>query len=163
MASELMWNSSWTWSIPLILSTVIIHVMGLGLFNVKMVRVLTSAKGRPLFIYAFALGIGGTAIWATCLHAIEAGVWAMAYRVLGALPDAETAMLYSLSAITTYGHSQLFLGEHWRLMGALEALNGVILLGLTTALLYGLIQRVWPVEDRALPHAPWSRRDNAAK
>lgn len=63
----------------------------------------------------------------------------------------------SLSAITTYGHSQLFLADRWRLMGALEALNGVILIGLTTALLYGLIQRVWPVETRALPHTPWSK------
>jgi hypothetical protein len=66
--------------------------------------------------------------------------------------------LYSLSAITTYGHSELFLTERWRLMGALEALNGIILIGLTTALMYGLIQRVWPVENRALPQMPWSRR-----
>ncbi len=163
MAGASLWNSSWAWSIPLILSTVIIHVIGLGLFNLKMVQVLTVAKGRPHFIYAFAFGIGATAIWAICLHAIEAGVWAVAYRLLGALPDGETAMLYSLSAITTYGHSQLFLAEHWRLMGALEALNGVILIGLTTALLYGLIQRVWPVENRVLPGMPWSGREDAVK
>jgi hypothetical protein len=157
------WNSSWVWSILLIVSTVIIHVIGLGLFNVKMVQVLTVARGRPHFIYAFALGIGGTSIWATCLHAIEAGMWAVAYRLLGAMPDGETAILYSLSAITTYGHSQLFLTDHWRLMGALEALNGVILIGLTTALIYGMVQRVWPVENRALPRMPWPRRENASE
>jgi hypothetical protein len=33
-------------------------------------------------------------------------------------------------------------------MGALEALNGMLLFGLTTAFLYGLIQRVWPVALR---------------
>ena len=158
-----MWNGSWAWSIPLIVSTVIIHVIGLGLFNVKIVRILTGAKGRDYFIYLFALAIGGTAIWAIFLHAIEAGIWAAAYQLLGALPDAETAMLYSLSAITTYGHSQLFLSDPWRLMGALEALNGVILIGLTTALLYGLIQRVWPVETRALPHKPWSKAQSVTK
>jgi len=163
MDGATVWNSSWAWSILLTVSTVIIHIMGLGLFNVKMVQVLTVARDRPRFIYAFAIGIGGTAIWATCLHAIEAGIWAAAYRLLGALPDSETAMLYSLSAITTYGHSQLFLTDHWRLMGALEALNGVILIGLTTALVYGLIQRVWPVENRALPLMPWRRPENAAK
>ena len=163
MDSAPVWNSSWVWSTLLILSTVIIHVIGLGLFNVKMVQVLTVARGRSHFIYAFALGIGGTAIWATCLHSIEAGIWAAAYRLLGALPDGEAAMLYSLSAITTYGHSQIFLTDHWRLMGAMEALNGVILIGLTTALTYGLIQRVWPVEDRALPPMPWPRRGDAVK
>ena len=73
MDSATVWNSGWAWSILLILSTVIIHVIGLGLFNVKMVQVLTVARGRPHFIYAFALGTGGTAIWAICLHSIEAG------------------------------------------------------------------------------------------
>jgi hypothetical protein len=160
---ETVWNSSWAWSVLLIVLTVIIHVIGLGLFNVKMVRVLTEARDRPHFIYAFALGIGGVAIWATCLHAVEAGIWAAAYLLLGALPDGETAILYSLSAITTYGHSQLFLADHWRLMGALEALNGVILIGLTTTLMYGLIQRVWPVENRALPRMPWPRGENGTK
>jgi hypothetical protein len=70
-------------------------------------------------------------------------------------------MLYSVSAITTYGHSQIFLTDNYRLLGALEALNGIILLGMTTALMYGLIQRVWPIENRALPHVPQSR-DNVA-
>jgi hypothetical protein len=32
----------------------------------------------------------------------------------------------------------------WQLMGALEALNGMLLFGLTTAFLYGILQRVWP-------------------
>jgi hypothetical protein len=163
MDSALAWNSNWVWSVPLIAMTVLIHVIGLGLFNVKMVRVLTVVKDRPHFIYAFALGVAVTTIWATALHAIEASIWAAAYRLLGALPDSKSALLYSLSAITTYGHSEIFLTEPWRLMGALEALNGVILIGLTTALLYGLIQQVWPVEKRALPHLPWSKQEHAAE
>jgi len=163
MDSALAWNGNWAWSIPLIVLTVLIHVLGLGLFNVKMVQVLTAVKGSRHFTFAFALGIGATTIWATLLHAIEAGIWAAAYRLLGALPDGRSAILYSLSAITTYGHSELFLSERWRLMGALEALNGIILIGLTTALMYGLIQRVWPVESRALPGVPWSRQKNGAK
>jgi hypothetical protein len=144
------WHGNWLWSIPLIVSTVIIHVVGLGLFNVKMVQVLTAVKDRPHFTSAFALVIGFTAIWATFLHAIEAGIWAAAYLLLKAVPDGHTAMLYSVSAITTYGHSQIFLTDNYRLLGALEALNGIILLGMTTALMYGLIQRVWPIENRAL-------------
>jgi hypothetical protein len=62
--------------------------------------------------------------------------------------DDKSAMLNSLEAITTYGHNDLYLADHWRLMGALEALNGMLLFGLMTAFLYGLIQRVWPVELR---------------
>jgi hypothetical protein len=70
---------------------------------------------------------------------------------LGAVADDKSAMLYSLEAITTYGHNDLYLAPHWRLMGALEALNGLLLFGLTTAFLYGLILRVWPAEIREWP------------
>ncbi len=73
MDSAAAWNSDWAWSLPLIVLSVLIHVIGLGLFNVKMVQVLTVAKDRRYFIYAFALGIGVTTIWATFLHAVEAG------------------------------------------------------------------------------------------
>jgi hypothetical protein len=69
-------------------------------------------------------------------------------------------MLYSLSAITTYGHAELFLLDRWKLLGALEALNGIMLLGLTTAFMYGIIQRVWPIEERDFraPRLRWPKR-----
>jgi hypothetical protein len=51
-------------------------------------------------------------------------------------------MLYSLSAVTSYGHTRLILEPQWQLMGALEALNGMLLLGLTTAFLLARIQKV---------------------
>jgi hypothetical protein len=35
-------------------------------------------------------------------------------------------------------------------MGAVEALNGMLLFGLTTAFLYGMLQRVWPTEGRGV-------------
>jgi hypothetical protein len=57
-------------------------------------------------------------------------------------------MLYSLSAMTTYGHANLYLRAHWQLMGALEALDAMLLFGLTTAILFAMIQRVWPLGSR---------------
>src|SRR5262252_9868172 len=73
------------------------------------------------------------------LHAAEAGIWAFAYTSLAALPDYRIAVLYSLNAMTSYGHTNINLPDHWHLMGALEALNGWLLFGLTTAFLFGLI------------------------
>ena len=60
-------------------------------------------------------------------------------------------MLYSLNAMTTYGHAELFLAQHWRLMGAIEALNGMMLFGLTTAFLFGVLQRHWPAAGHRGP------------
>jgi len=52
-------------------------------------------------------------------------------------------MLYSLNAITSYGHTNLTLEDRWQLMGATEALNGTLLFGLSTAFLFAVIQKVW--------------------
>ena len=57
-------------------------------------------------------------------------------------------MLYSLSAMTSYGHAEIFLAPHWRMMGALEALNGMMLFGLSTAFLFSVLSSHWPVHTR---------------
>ena len=142
------WDTNWAWGLPLIVVTVIFHVIGLGLFNVRVDQFLARLKDHRRYDFIFVLVMGVTTMWATFLLAVEAGAWAVAYRWLGALPDNKTALVYSLSAITTYGHSDVFLAPSWRLLGALEALNGIMLFGLTTAFMYGMIQLVWPIERR---------------
>jgi len=91
----------------------------------------------------FGILVSTAVLLLTVLHAIEAIAWALAYLGLGASPDARSAILYSLSAITSYGHASLYLNEHWRLMGALEALNGMMLFGLTTAFLFSALHDSW--------------------
>jgi hypothetical protein len=142
------WHANWAWSVPLIVLTVVIHVLGLGLVTEWVVHALKGVTDRPYFMSMFAMAMSATVLAATVLHALEAAIWAAAYRFLGALPDNKVAMLYSLSAMTTYGHANVFLEDHWRMMGALEALNGMLLFGLTAAFLFSLIQQAWPVGSR---------------
>jgi hypothetical protein len=135
----------WVWGLPMILLTVVIHVFGLGIINESVVRVLSRTVDRRGFIPMFAIVIGVAVLFITVLHTIEATVWAGAYRLLGALPDNKSAMLYSLGAMTSYGHANLFLEQQWQMMGVLEALNGVLLFGLTTAVLFAMIQEISPI------------------
>jgi len=137
------WSADWAWGLPLIVLTVVIHVFGLGLIGVKASHISSRASERRHPTVAFVMVLGATTLLATCLHALEAGMWAEAYRLLNALPDARSAMLYSLNAITSYGHSSLMLEDHWQLMGAMESLNGWLLFGLTTAFLFGMVEKVW--------------------
>ena len=141
----MMWVADWAWSLPLILLTVVIHVFGLGLINERVVRALSRSMDRGRMVPLFALVMGVAVLLVTGLHGIEGVAWAAAYRFLGAVPDAKSAMLYSLNAMTTYGHESVSLAPHWQLMGALEALNGMMLFGLTTAFLFSVIQGVWPM------------------
>ena len=142
------WVGDWAWSLPLIVLTVMIHVCGLAVIGERVVEALGESVDRRRFMLKFALVMGGTSLLATILHGIEGGIWAASYLFLGALPDARTAMLYSISAMTDYGHANLFLKDRWQLMGALEALNGMLLFGLTTAFLFAMIQRAWPIGSR---------------
>ena len=57
-------------------------------------------------------------------------------------------MLYSLSATTSYGHADVFLAKHWQLMGAIEALNGMMLFGLSRAFLFAVLREHWPTRPR---------------
>ena len=136
------WGADWAWGLPLIVSTVILHVLGLGLIGQKAARAGHIFERRHPTT-AFVAVVGATTLLATCLHALEASIWGAAYLVLGAVPNEKTAMLYSLNAITSYGHENLMLSNRWQLMGAMEALNGWLLFGLTTAFLFGTIEKVW--------------------
>lgn len=136
------WDGNWAWSLPLIVITVIFHVIGLVFINERVIRAKRFVIRQRSFLLGLSIVLGAATLVAIVLHAIEAAIWALVYQALGALPDSKSALLYSLSAMTTYGHEHLDLAKHWMLMGALEALNGMILFGLTTAFLYGMIREL---------------------
>ncbi len=57
---------------------------------------------------------------------------------------AEARWSVSNTELWYYGHADAFRAPHWQLMGALEALNGMMLFGLTTAFLFSLLSNHWP-------------------
>jgi hypothetical protein len=136
------WSADWAWGLPLIVVNVVIHVLGLGLIDQRVTHVTTGTIMRRHPTLGFALIMGATTLLASLMHGMEVGIWAVAYRLLDAIRDNKSAMLYSLNAMTSYGHENLALEKHWKLMGAIEALNGWLLFGLTTAFLFGMMERV---------------------
>ena len=101
------WGADWAWGIPLILLTVVFHAYCLS-------RIVEDVSDRldgkhPLWHFSHTpiLIVGGTALAATILHGFEGAVWAVVYRLLGASPDLKSAALYSLEAMTSYGHENI--------------------------------------------------------
>ncbi len=135
------WDLDWAWSVPLIVLNVVIHVSGFWVVYERVVHL----RNRHGSMLRFAVILGTSVLVATLLHGIEGALWAATYWALGALPDGMSAMLYSISAMTSYGHANLDLTARWRMMGPLEALNGMLLFGLTTAFLFSIIQIVSPL------------------
>lgn len=143
------WSADWFWSLPLIVFTVVLHSYGLRAIDRRVSLVLLANKEKGLSETVSTLAMGAVVLSATLLHGSEGAIWAAAYNLLGALPDRKSAMLYSLNALTSYGHSEIHLAMHWQLMGALEALDGWILFGLSAAFLFTVIQRIWPHGSQA--------------
>lgn len=150
------WGADWAWGVPLIVLTSVVHVLGLAFIKKNVASAVRSRVDRWNFTCLFAVAMSIAVLLATLLHSFEAAVWVVAYLLLGALPDTKAAMLYSLSALTTYGHANAFLPDHWKLLGALEALNGTLLFGLTTAFLFAMVQEVWPLGN-------WNRRQKSSR
>ena len=135
------WSGDWAWGLPLIVAMVIIHVFGLSL-----IKRWTGKVVRYGWMHQ-ALSIAGVTLSITFLHSLEASLWAFVFQFLKAVPDFRTAVLYSLNALTAFGHTDVKLERQWQLLGALESLNGWILFGLSTAYLFALIQKIWSLTD----------------
>jgi|HubBroStandDraft_5_1064220.scaffolds.fasta_scaffold631022_1 hypothetical protein len=147
------WTGDWLWGLPLITVSLVGHVAGLTLMGLILTRWFGQGidrRGRryhPVKVFMIVVGLSTWVL--ALLHSIEACLWAACYLALGALPDFQEAILYSLSMMTTSG-GDLELKPHWQLLGRLEAVCGMLLFGLSTAFLFAVLQRVWPylVADR---------------
>ena len=141
------WVMDWGWSLPLILLNVLTHVFGLAMINDAVVGRVKDRSDRRTSMFKVT-GITGIAVLLMIvLHWLEAATWAIAYRILDALPDIKTAMLFSLGAMTGFGASNVSLPPHWAMMGVLQSLAGLLLFGLTTAFMFAMIQSVWPAQS----------------
>ena len=137
------WSRDLAWGLCLIVLNVVFHAISLGLINNDVVSRLGASMNRWHNVLVSVFVVGGAALSTFILHGIEVSSWAAAYTLLGALPNGNSAMLYSMNAMTSYGHVNLYLAPRWQMMGSLEALNGWILFGLTTAFLFAIIQKAW--------------------
>jgi hypothetical protein len=134
----------WIWGLSLIALTVAIHVTGVTfmVFVQHNIRVRLESRSLRLAgvlaivilaIVAMALLLGG-------LHLIEAALWAEAYLWVGALGSPEAAILYSVDSMATRGASGSMLQPHWQMLGALEAGDGMLLFGISTAFVFTVMQ-----------------------
>lgn len=131
--------------IVLVGMTFAMHALGSTYWIAHLIRRYAGADGhwRP-----------GTAVWCLVstglvllvLHLLEALAWAVALLMLPGntiLKTFEEATYFSIVTFTTLGYGDITLDTPWRMLSGIEAVNGILLAGWSTALLFTVVQRSW--------------------
>ncbi|MEM1380307.1 MAG: ion channel [Pseudomonadota bacterium] len=74
-------------------------------------------------------------LWLIAAHCISAAVWAAIYWYTGTSGSVEEALYFALSTYTTLGFGDIVAPVEWRLLTGLSSLNGLLMFGLSAAIL----------------------------
>ncbi|RLQ87619.1 potassium channel family protein [Notoacmeibacter ruber] len=124
-------------------ATVLLHTVGLMLLTgtmtvlIRWFRLHKHRGGKTGAMLFTVLGL-------FAVHTAEVWLWAFAYLMLGASPSFESALYFSTTTFSTLGYGDLILPSEWRLLGALEGINGFLLIGWSTAYLVAASTRHGP-------------------
>jgi len=127
-----------------------IHALVMSLLIHVVQRIAKRQGERPpqLFLIATMIGAISTLMAA---HACEVGVWAVAYHVVGAAPPGINRVYFAFVNYTTLGYGDVVPVARWQLLGPLTAMNGVLLFGWSTAVIFDVLQRTRRHFDAANP------------
>jgi hypothetical protein len=124
-----------------VLCTIFIHALAVSA-TVSFVR-YEKKHGRAganswidVAIVALAMSI------ALVAHLIEIALWAVLFVICREFPDFRTAYYHSAINYTTLGYGDAIMTPSWKLLGPLEAADGMLLFGVSTAIIFAVIQRL---------------------
>jgi voltage-gated potassium channel len=129
--------------------TVVMHLLGLSVLIAATSRHSSRLQTERHLVLQM-LVLVGVSFGLFILHSVEIWSYAVLYHWVGAIRSFEDALYFSTATYATIGDADLTLSKSWRVLGAIEGANGVILLGWSTAFFISIVTRI-----RALEH-DWS-------
>jgi hypothetical protein len=129
----------------MVATTVLIHLAGLSVLVALMDRWPAGGAGRAVMVRQ-GVAVMAAAFGLFALHTVEIWAYAFLYLRLGALPEFEQALYFSTSTYVTVGYGDVVLPVRWRILGAIEGANGIMLLGWSTAFFVSIIDRIRLIE-----------------
>jgi hypothetical protein len=74
-------------------------------------------------------------------HVAEVFVWAITYFLVGAVPSGTDLVYFAYVNFTTLGYGDVVPVKEWQLLGPITAMNGVLLFGWSTAVIFEVLRR----------------------
>jgi len=81
-------------------------------------------------------------------HAFEVIVWSLTYSIVGAAPTDANLVYFAFVNYTTLGYGDVVPVERWRLLGPMTAMNGVLLFGWSTAVIFEVLRKALALQQR---------------
>lgn len=91
----------------------------------------------------FAVALCATVLVLLCGNLVQTVIWAGVFRLYGEFEHFERAFYFSLVNFTTLGYGDIVLKDERAILGPLEAINGVLMLGLTTSVLFAVLANMF--------------------
>lgn len=86
-----------------------------------------------------------TAVFLIFIHLVQAALWALVYMLLPGVTEFDTfekSMYFSLVTFTTLGYGEITIASANRILAGLEAINGITLIGWSTAFMFAVFQEL---------------------
>jgi len=97
--------------------------------------------GRGTFWSAFRV-MSGVMLILVMAAVSQVTLWAFLFRLLGEFNGFHDAFYHSAVNFSTLGYGDIVMSESHRLLGPLEAINGVLMIGVSTAALMAVFSDV---------------------
>jgi hypothetical protein len=124
---------------------VAVSVCNIGIHALVMtvvVRVARSATAKERSGQARLLAVMIATVSVLMLaHIAEVGVWALAYALVDAAPSGADVLDFAFVNYTTLGYGNVTPVQRWRLLGPMTAMNGVLMFGWSTAVIFEVLRR----------------------
>jgi Ion channel len=120
-------------------ATIVIHALAVRA-TVAFVRHEDQAGRVGIGFWTGVAVLAVAVFFALVAHLLEIGVWAVLFMLCGEFPAFATAYDHSAVNYTTLGYGNVIMTPSWRFLGPLEAANGMLLFGVSAALVFSVIQ-----------------------
>jgi len=120
-------------------ATIVIHALAVNA-TVTFVRHEEQAGRVGVGFWTDVAVVTVVVFFALVAHLLEIAVWAAVFMLCGEFSAFATAYDHSAVNYTTLGYGNVIMTPSWRFLGPLEAANGLLLFGVSTALVFAVIQ-----------------------
>jgi hypothetical protein len=128
-------------ALPTTLGTIVIHGVAM-LATVHFVHHQRQLGRAGIRFWRDVIIVSGATLLALLAHLVAIAIWALVFALCGEFPHLPAAVYHSAVNYTSLGYGDVVMSAAWRFLGPLETADGMLMFGVSTAMIFAVIQRL---------------------